>query len=230
MSLFFDGWLNVICEQFEENHQAPNSIYVIYAGGDDLFIVGPWNLMPLLAERIRNDLVEYVNGNPHITISAGISITDPHYPLYRSAELAGAALDDQAKGRKDKNAIAMLGQVVGWGDEWNEVIGLRQQIEFLLGKDIPKALVQILLSAHAYFVQGRGDALDKGKLQPDQLYYGRWHWMLAYSLTRLAARYEKKKPGIFGEIQHLQSQLLSAETIPRVGLAARWVDYLERNK
>ncbi len=59
LDLFFSGWLNVICDQVQRQADPDNacgqSLYVIYAGGDDLFIVGAWDLMPLLAKRIHAD-------------------------------------------------------------------------------------------------------------------------------------------------------------------------------
>lgn len=220
MSLFFDGWLNKICTDFEVEQNKPNSLYVIYAGGDDLFIVGPWNLTPLLAERIRNDLVEYTNANPHITISAGISITGPHYPLYRSAELARIALDDQAKGREDKNAIAMLGQVIGWGDEWNLLIREHERMRTLLEHGVPEALIQTVRQVYMAYLN------DPGRQQ--QLHFGRWMWLQMYYLTRLARPYRGRNEMIVRDIRELQDNLLTPDRVYLAGLAARWTEYLRR--
>lgn len=238
MSLFFDGWLNVICEEVEAGEKCPNSLYLIYAGGDDLFVVGPWSLMPTLAQRIRDDLHEYVNRNPHISISAGITIEDPHYPLYRAAERAGEALDEGAKGewygvdrqRHKKNAISFLGQVVGWDDGWPIVAGERDRMLALLDAGMPKALHQTIRRIYSQYEDQRAQSLARSEIKPHQLVYGRWMWMQAYSLSRLAQQHEKRIPQAPAEIQALQKTLLKPETIHLAGLAARWADYLQREK
>jgi len=72
LSQFFEGWLNRICEETaiaeckQLDEKPPTDIrynchlpYIIYAGGDDLFIVGSWSILPQLADRIRRDLTAY---------------------------------------------------------------------------------------------------------------------------------------------------------------------------
>ncbi len=236
MSLFFDGWLNVICEEVE--HDCPDCLYVIYAGGDDLFVVGPWSLMPVLAQRIRDDLAEYVNYNPHITISAGISVEEPRYPLYRAAERAREALDEGAKGewygldgkRHQKNAISFLGEVVGWDDGWPLVSEECGRMLGLIELGMPKALHQTIRRIHAQYEEQRQQAMQQGRVKLGQLVYGRWMWMQAYSLSRLAEQHKKRIPGAPAEIQQIQEKLLTPETIHLAGLAARWADYLQRSK
>ncbi len=57
LSLYFEGWVKYICndKSFDGN------IYAVYAGGDDVFLLGPWDLMPDLALKIRNDFSEYTS-------------------------------------------------------------------------------------------------------------------------------------------------------------------------
>lgn len=236
MSLFFDGWLNVICQEVEV--ESANSLYLIYAGGDDLFVVGPWSLMPTLAQRIRDDLVQYVNGNPSITISAGISVEEPRYPLYRAAERAREALDDGAKGEwqgldgslHHKNAISFLGEVVGWEDGWPLVSQECSRMLWLIDQGMPMALHQTVRRIHTQYAEQRRQAIDEGQTAPGQLIYGRWMWMQAYSLSRLADQHKKRIPNARKEIQELQQAILTPETIHLAGLAARWADYLQRSK
>ena len=42
----------------------PRPVYVLFAGGDDLFVVGPWTYMPMLAQAIRDDFARYTGGIP----------------------------------------------------------------------------------------------------------------------------------------------------------------------
>lgn len=115
LSIFFDGHLNNICSR----EKYTNNIYIIYSGGDDLFIVGSWNLIPELAADIRRDFAEFVGRNPNLTISAGISIFERKYPLYRAAEEAHEGLE-RAKGYKragkEKDAISLLSRELSWNE------------------------------------------------------------------------------------------------------------------
>ena len=260
MSLFFDGWLNVICDQVEKgtapayppeeqgeeeaattspSSPRPDTLYLIYAGGDDLFIVGSWDVLPGLAQRIHDDLTVYVGHNPHITISAGITLEDEHFPLYRAAERAKKALDEQAKtvwygtqfnshGKRvkhEKNAVCFLGQVVGWDGGWKLVLQQRDAMLRLLEKGLPRSLVQVIQQIHALYEEGRRSA----QCRPDQLYFGRWAWMQAYSLTRLAKQADPHgSKGTAKGIKTIQTALLTPGTVHLSGLAARWAEYLTR--
>ncbi len=222
MSLFFDGWLNAICVDVEQEANRANSLYVIYAGGDDLFVVGPWDLMPVLAQRVHDDLHAYVAGNPAVTISAGIETVPADYPLYRAAERALEALDEGAKEHPGKNAISFLGKVVGWGEDWKLVCLESDRLIRLWQAGLPKSLIQFVRTVHAQYEEAaRG--------HPEQT-HGRWMWMQAYQFARMIRndKYKSHKT----ELQTLQAQLMTPETAHLAGLVARWADYRlrERNK
>jgi CRISPR-associated protein Csm1 len=94
LDLFFGGWLNRACERVQRPQAgdalAPGErLYVIYAGGDDLFVVGSWDLMPELAQAIHADFTRYACRNPSLTISGGITLEGRKFPLYQAAEQAG---------------------------------------------------------------------------------------------------------------------------------------------
>jgi CRISPR-associated protein Csm1 len=81
--LFFSGWV-------ENLAQRSKAIYTIFSGGDDLFLVGPWDLILETAENIRDDFVEYTN-NPKLTISAGVVINRHDYPIAAAADEVNTA-------------------------------------------------------------------------------------------------------------------------------------------
>lgn len=125
LGLFLESWLNQVCADVaaqwkntvngltsdSEKEQRVKRPYIIYAGGDDLFIVGPWDVLPELARRIRRDWESYarkgyVDTSEKIravsapsfasalplTLSAGIFAESAKFPLYQAAEQAREAL------------------------------------------------------------------------------------------------------------------------------------------
>jgi len=151
LDLFFGGYLNVLVRT-----QAENNLYVIYAGGDDLFIVGAWHHLPDLAEAIRNEFKAFTGDHPALSLSGGITLEGAKFPLYRAAERAEEA-ERQAKGYKrsysreearegekaegdkrpkehEKDAFSFLDMVVGWED-WKLVRQQKDNLLWLIGED-----------------------------------------------------------------------------------------------
>lgn len=208
-SIFFDGYLNNICSR----PKYTNNIYIIYSGGDDLFIVGSWNLIPEVASDIRRDFTKFVCLNPNLTISAGISIFERKYPLYRAAEEAYEGLE-RAKGYKragkDKDAISFLSKELSWNE-----MALSAQMMDLLFRDLkgesesndtgsvdsgtnqrsgkasvlPKSVLGRLAMIYSLYRQGR-ETLEKEEKPFEDLVrlasFERWRWIMTYSLHRAA--------------------------------------------
>ena len=107
MNLFFKGYLNEICgmnlgDLSEEEY--PNyplditgekvsridyrHVSVVYAGGDDLFIVGAWDDIAELTFDINTCFREFSCCNPTVHLSAGVTLHKPKFPLYQMARLA----------------------------------------------------------------------------------------------------------------------------------------------
>lgn len=91
------------------------SVYTVFAGGDDFFLIGPWRTVQQLAAQMRKDFADYVARNPEVHFSVGVATQKPGAPINVLAELAEAALG-QSKGRDGKDAITCFGETVGWFD------------------------------------------------------------------------------------------------------------------
>lgn len=76
---------------------------VIYAGGDDLFIIGAWDDVIDLSVVVRDEFVKYTQGT--LTLSAGIGLYRSKYPLYKMASETGV-LEDYAK-QDVKNKVTL---------------------------------------------------------------------------------------------------------------------------
>ena len=107
MNLFFKGYLNEICGMnlgglSAEDHpgsplditgkKASKTDYryvsIVYAGGDDLFIVGAWDDVTELAFDINTCFREFSCSNPKVHLSAGVTLHKPKFPLYQMARMA----------------------------------------------------------------------------------------------------------------------------------------------
>ncbi len=91
------------------------SVYMVFAGGDDFFLIGPWRTAQKLAYRMHSEFARYAAGNADVHFSAGIATQKPGAPISVLAELAEAALK-AAKDRDGKNAITCFNETVVWED------------------------------------------------------------------------------------------------------------------
>jgi len=90
-----------------------NRLYLIYSGGDDLFLVGSWDVVVEAAERIHGGLREILRmdyGGP--TISAAILIEDPKTPVKICSEMVSEKL--RRVKEAGKNGINIVGGKVSW--------------------------------------------------------------------------------------------------------------------
>lgn len=87
-------------------------VYTVFAGGDDLFLIGPWNRMTDLALFVRERFAEYVCHNPQITFSAGITAHKPNTPINYLAESSEGALQHAKDG--GRNSVTIFDETVTW--------------------------------------------------------------------------------------------------------------------
>lgn len=80
--------------------------HVIYSGGDDVFLVGAWDELLELAIDIREKLAEVTDNK--ITMSAGLALFSPFYPISQMAAITGL-LESVAKDNEGKDSIALFG-------------------------------------------------------------------------------------------------------------------------
>lgn len=108
MSLFFKYHINGLLQGL--------CVSIVYAGGDDVFLVGAWNHTLQAALRIQKHLRSYTCGA--LTISAGIAMFNEHYPIRAAAEQT-AALEDEAKKLPGKNGAALFDAVPDHTYSWD---------------------------------------------------------------------------------------------------------------
>lgn len=217
ISLFFSGWVEKICECKEYKKK----VYAIYSGGDDLFIVGSWSVIPNIAMDIRRDFDKFTCRNPNITLSCGISIApNKKYPLYKIAYSAGEALES-SKAVDGKDAITFLGESMKWED-FERITKLKDNLHSLLDSKLHRGLLQTIYSIYREFNRQQkrgGTALAK---YDDR--YGRWRWLLAYITARMKEQCEMRRE----ELEELRKDI--SNNIEYSHVASRWTEFLTRKE
>ncbi len=84
---------------------------LIYSGGDDFVVVGPWAAVVRVAQQLQHDFAVWTKDRLHF--SAGIHITNPHEPVYESISIAQDHLA-QAKKQLGKNAVQVEATRIPW--------------------------------------------------------------------------------------------------------------------
>lgn len=186
MNSFFEGYIN----QLTSKSIFKNSIYIIYSGGDDSFLIGPWNKIIDFAVNLREDFNRFVCNNEYISFTASIGIFNPKYPIIRSAEITEKYLE-RAK-YKDitylgennipiKNKISVMGYVFNW-EELNKINEIKDFIVSLIQeKKASRSILEKIMKSTLGFERILKESVD-GKLHSL-----RFH-RLAYYLRDLEKR------------------------------------------
>lgn len=173
---FFSGYINTLWRE-----TAPASSLIIYSGGDDVFIVGSWDVAITLAEKISKDFKEYACGNKAFSLSGGIAILRPQYPIMKGAE-ESANEEKLAKGHTSngmsKNSLSFMGTPLNWDKEYPAVKKLKDRIvELLDNGQLPKSFISKLMIHYA-----------NAGMRKHSITVYKTYWMLTYDLKRLKGR------------------------------------------
>lgn len=161
-------------------------IYVIFTGGDDLFVLGPWWQTVKFARRLNVEFGRFSANHPDVTISAGVVLFRPRLPARGVRAMAEAALD--ASKDKGKNSLTLFNVTAKW-DKFDELLDWGERLEKLvLNGEISQGFLRRLLG---YARQCR-EFIEEGKLGAG-VYLSR----LAYDLKRNLA----DKPELSREIR-----------------------------
>jgi CRISPR-associated protein Csm1 len=171
---FFTGRLNYLLrEEFMD-------IYTVYAGGDDLLMIGPWEQTLRFSRRVRKEFSEFTCGNPAFTLSAGVAVVKPRLPIYAAIGYADDLLDkakeECAIGEEEsKDQLAALGDIL----KWDNVDAIQQEADRLATwqeeKQVSMGFVrQLLDSAERFRVFTETGETKHLRFVP----------MLAYGITR----------------------------------------------
>lgn len=123
LDLFFSGYLNKLLED--------SNIYVLYSGGNDFFLIGPWNeLIDKLIE-LYEDFYEYTVWNLDFDISTGVYTAREDFPVRLAGDMAGKEESIVKDLKKEKGAqvqVRVLGEYLSIGDLKE---GIKAGLEFV---------------------------------------------------------------------------------------------------
>ncbi|MBL0230982.1 MAG: type III-A CRISPR-associated protein Cas10/Csm1 [Moraxellaceae bacterium] len=125
MNAFFAVYLPALCQK-----DYP-TVYTVFAGGDDFFLIGPWYDLMQLAQKMREEFTRYCADNKNLHFSAGLTLTKAGIPINYLAEQAEDSLE-KAKGYINgstrKNAVHCLGQSLSW-QQFNQVLQAYKELD-----------------------------------------------------------------------------------------------------
>lgn len=164
LEFFFNCRLNTLCQKvtkkWDQSLSCEDSkkglieslFYVVYSGGDDLFIIGPWDKIIDLAKLIYTDFREFTCRNPNITLSGGVLFVKPHFPIHRFAKLVSEELEKSKQDAdrqmheeqyerdfNEKDRITLFGETLKWedsiiGPSFDEALSFAQDLIDLIEK------------------------------------------------------------------------------------------------
>jgi len=125
LSFFFKIYLNNLCagnlpesicqfrfENMNNNQNTRRKVLIVYAGGDDVFLIGAWQDVIETSFDIQKLMKHYTCENPDLTISGGMIIISHNFPFYKAAELAGEA-EELAK-NNGRDSITIFNSAMKW--------------------------------------------------------------------------------------------------------------------
>jgi len=260
LNIFFKVYLNKICagnldgkliatdivgkeyDKDNEHRKAGRNVSVIYAGGDDLFILGAWDETTELAFDIQRCFALFTDG---LGISGGLTLHQPKFPLYQMAKKSGEAEHVAKNARRAlKNCFTpfLLGltnndksyefnnnktvRVIDWNDITffdilKNLVALTEkqcvgnQIDAIKLEGVSRGFIYKLFEASDVWV-------TKGALYLPRL---------RYIFARLEKEYKTQKNS---NIQALYNLLFLPDkrenSIKRISLTLNWFEQLQRSK
>ena len=222
LDLFFSGWLEHTISRRGGKYE---NFYTIFSGGDDLFLVGPWDKAAEFACHVNTKLRDFGGRNPDITLSAGVLFTKHRYPIARAASDAGDVLE-QSKERKwedregeprNRNQLTVLGDTF----RWEQASSIFKNIETL--KEHADELTSSFLYSLVQYSQ-----MYKAYLAGDLDVVPRYRAMFAYNI----ARNLQKGPGVVfewaDELMRSLSGRRESEQMRHLGLVATYLLFYRR--
>ena len=258
MNLFFKGYLNEICgmnlgvlakdeyplditqKKVSRTEKDYRYVSIVYAGGDDLFIVGAWDDVAEVAFDINTCFREFSCWNPNVHLSGGVTLHKPKFPLYQMANMAKNAekvakakdkeslslfytetlvkqnrsLNERIEEEKKKRTVYQDSDRIAVASRWDEYDSLieltKQLYTFSQYSDVPHGFYRKLFATLRIWQ-------EEGPLYLPMLSYTRY-------------QFGKQRDGSLetAELKELLTTLFNPDQMRKLHIPLHWVEYLNR--
>ena len=178
MNHYFSVYLPFVLSTKEEFRE----IYTVFAGGDDLFLIGPWNRIVEFALFLNSSFRNYVCCNNQITISAGISINKPGEPIPSISERTENALK-KSKGN-GRDSITLFDESLKWKSfvELNEI---KKAMELWMSNEIINNAMLFRLNTFSHMAKQEKELLEERReIDAEDWECLKWKSKFKYNLVR----------------------------------------------
>jgi len=180
MDLYFTGYLKGLL------HREFPDTYTVYAGGDDLLLIGPWTKMLELAWRIHETFRAYTGHNPNITLTAGLTLLKASHPVNRAIKEAEVFLETAKEAAGGQGTVrnricALMAKPLPW-DRYKEKL---QDASWVIEQMQGENAVSTGFVYHIMKIASDAEAVAEG-----QVLKADWRARLAYHLSRNIKGYD----------------------------------------
>jgi CRISPR-associated protein Csm1 len=219
---FFDNNFEELLEKpfNTEGDTFRDNIYVVFAGGDDCFLVGAWDAVFQFAKVIRNSFKDFTNDK--LKLSASLTLIDEKYPVIRFARSAEDALKNAKESNPDKNRISVFNQILTWHEyEAAQKIALKLE-DLINNKDESRAIIERIKRSRLGYENAQNN-INEGFLKAQEV------WRLQWFLRSAKNKVEMQE--ILDEYHRLLLRTITegVQINPMVfPVAARWAEFLTK--
>ena len=228
----------VLPAMIADNPDWCDTVTVVYSGGDDLFLLGAWDVLPEVVLKIKKQFTDFCCHNSSFSLSGGMVITGGNFPIYKSADMAGEAealakhnttIFRGEKKKRKKNSFTFFDTAMHW-QEFEEIAVLQEKLHTLLLQPGNYPLLQRLRDIALSWQQSR-EQMERSRPSctlseiHTLIQAEKWRWRMVYALHRFSGNREKDMKA---EVEKLQKFIVEyvADTdrtgIELLGILSRW--------
>jgi CRISPR-associated protein Csm1 len=212
---FFSAYLT----QFISLSDYKDKIYIVFSGGDDLCLLGPWDAVMHFAADFRKMFSDFTNNNPSVTLSGGIALFVPSLPVRSAAAMTEEALEE-AKSRKDtdgkpvKNGISVFGVTASWEEYEKSLKDAKTIAQYMKDGQVSSGVVYKMID-----FANRAQRVKNGSLR-DMVWMSNYRYIIARNI----------KPEHKEAIEFFHKFGVNPEAMEKSRIAASYALYANRKK
>lgn len=151
-------------------------LYTVFAGGDDIFVLGAWDEVIDFAKELRQEFKVFSEGSP-LSLSVGMIMTKSNKPINFVAHIAEEALEKAKDIDDEKDAITLFRETVKWNNYLDENNAVYLQEELVRFDNETYSL-------HTAFLYRLLELVEMSKKSKSDPIQTMWKSKLAYSFSR----------------------------------------------